>query len=277
MISNSPRKICTWLIVLATTCITSPLWAQDHAYKALVDSKASAYVTIKFVLKISGGGPMMSAMGDQESETEVTGVMIDPKGVIICSNTQLGGFMSMMKRFAGPMAGDMSATPTDIKVLIGDDIDGVDATLIARDTELDLAWIRVNKEGSYQHLDMSKSTTANVGDPIIAMRRMGRYFARTLVVAEGHIGGITNKPRRLYVPSGNVATGVGLPVYAQGGAVIGILITQMPDTDSMSSGNPMAMMGNMMGMQDSFGGLILPADKVVRATQRALQSDEDPK
>ena len=45
----------------------------------------------------------MGGMGDQESDSEVTGVMIDPKGLVLCSNTQLGGFTGIMKQFMGPM------------------------------------------------------------------------------------------------------------------------------------------------------------------------------
>lgn len=275
MMSNSRRKTCVCLSALIATIMTTPGRAADPDYKGLAERTAPALVTVKFVLKISGGGGMMGSMGDHESESEVTGVMIDPAGVVMCSNTQLGGFTSMFRHFAGRMGGNITATPTDIKVLIGDDTEGVDATLIARDSELDLAWIRIKKEGIYQHIDMSKGVGVNVGDSVLAVRRMGRYFARTMVVSEGRIGGITSNPRRLYVPTGNLAAGMGLPVFTPKGAVVGVVITQMPDADYDAGGNPMAMMGNMMGMQDSFAGLILPADKVVRATQRALQSAEE--
>lgn len=275
MMSNTPRRTCGWRIALIALILTIPGRAAGPDYKGLVDRTAPALVTVKFVLKVSGGGGMMGMLGDQESESEVTGVVIDPTGVVMCSNSRLGGFASMLRRFAGPMGGTITATPTNMKVLIGDDTEGVDATLIARDSELDLAWIRINDKGTYQHLDLSKGTTVNVGDSVLAIRRMGRYFARTVVVSEGRIGGITSKPRRLYVPTGDLTAGMGLPVFTMNGTLIGVVITQTPDTDSDSGGNPMSMFGNVMSMQDTFAGLILPADKVARATQRALRSAED--
>ncbi len=54
-------------------------------YQRILKDNSPAIVTIKFVMKIKVAGK------SKESESETTGVMIDPKGLILCSNTEMGG------------------------------------------------------------------------------------------------------------------------------------------------------------------------------------------
>jgi len=249
---------------------------ESREFAKILKDRGPALVTVKFVLKVKMGG-MMGGMGDQESDTEITGIMIDPKGLVLCSNTQLGGFTGMMKRFMGARGGEITATPTDLKVLIGDDAEGVDAELIARDSELDLAWVKVKEpaETPYPFVDFADGARAEIGDRVLAIREMDKYFGRSPVVAEGRIGGKTSKPRELYIPTAALATAMGMPVFSAKGQVIGVMVMQMP-MDEESDENPMAMMGMMSGMQDMMGGFILPASSVTKATSRAMEVVESP-
>lgn len=273
-----PVSKSTRALVLACLAVTMGLTAATSRaadavdYGAFMKDKHSVLVTVKFVLKIKMGG-RMGGMGDQESENEITAIAIDSKGLVLCSNTKLSGMMAMFGRMMG---GEMSAIPTDIKVLVGDDTEGIDAELVARDTELDLAWIQVTDPGdkTFEFLDFSKSAEAAVGQRVLVVRKMDKYFGRTPVVVEGRIGGVTQKPRKLYVPTGELMSSLGLPVYLPNGTVIGIPITQTPDEEGADA-NPMAMLGRMSGMQEMMGGLILPAAEVVNATKRALASVEN--
>lgn len=255
--------------VLATAMLLSatPARADEGGdYQKLLDSHQNAYVTLKFVLKMKMGG--MFGGGDNESEQEVTGVMIDPKGTVICSNTALGGFAGMMGRMSR-MFGDMQATPTDIKVLIGDDNEGVEAELLARDSELDLAWVQIKKpaEKPYAAIDLTKSARPKLGGKILSINRLGKYYGRATTVSAGRIAGMCKKPRELLIPSGGSNTG--LPVFAEGGEVVGIAVMQMPEADD--SDNPMAMLSAMGDLQSAASGFILPAEEVVKATARARE------
>lgn len=246
--------------------------ATDDSYKALIAKRAPALVTVKFVLKTS-----MGAMGEQESESEVTGVMIDPNGLVLCSDTQLGGFMRMLARLMPMMGGNINATPTDLKVFVGDDVEGREAELLARDSELDLAWVRIKDPGSekFDYLDLSQSVSVSAGQKIVSVRRMSKYFGRTPVVLQGRIGGSTTEPRKLYVPPMEFALAQGLPVYTDTGKLIGVTVTQAPDAGDTDAGfNPMAMLSQMSNMQETLLGLILPAADVAKATKRALASAE---
>jgi S1-C subfamily serine protease len=223
-------------------------------YKKLIDDYSAALVTVKFVLKMEGND-----FGMGENETEITGAVIDPAGIVLCSNVQIGGFMQMM--------GKGSANPTDMKVLIGDDTEGKKAKLMARDSELDLAWIKIEEPLSspLKFIDFSKSAAPDVGARLLSVGRMGKYFDRTPVVSEGRITGVTRKPRHLLVPGNTLVNeyDFGLPVFAADGGVVGVVIVQIPDAESSEGGG----MGGRGG-----GAMILPAEDVVKATKRAMES-----
>lgn len=262
------RRLLSACVLAVALAVTAPaaVIAQDERLDAkgmtdLVEKTLPAIVTIKFVMKFSGGDFGGFGMGDRETESE--GVMIDPKGVILCSNLQLGGFGSLM----GARMGGMTITPSDIKILIGDDTVGIDATLIARDSELDLAWIKINEPGDrkFDHLDLDKAgSEPAIGQSLYAVERLGKFFDRAPVVREGRIGGVTKKPRKLFVPSMGLANSFGVPVFDAKGKIVGISAFISPDSEDEEE------MGSMWG--SSWGeGFVLPASEVVKATKRALE------
>ncbi len=230
----------------------------------MLKDKGAAFVTIKFVLKLKMGG-----MGESETETEITGAMIDPKGLVICSNTQLGGMGGFMRS----MGHEVSATPTDIKVLAGEDSEGLEARLIARDTELDLAWVQVKQPGErkFDYVDLKDGVDGKVGQPVVTVRRMAKFYDRVAVVGESRVAGVAKKPRRLYVPTLPLTSNLGLPVFSADGKVLGVAVLQMPSDEDEDEG-PAAMFSKMSAMQDMMSGVILPAAEVIEATKRAKQT-----
>ncbi|MFQ5490135.1 MAG: trypsin-like peptidase domain-containing protein [Phycisphaerae bacterium] len=252
------------MLALVLLLGTSTALAQEidrGRYEALVKDKSPALVTVKFVLKVKSPG------GERERETEVTGLMIEGTGLVVCANSQLGGMITLMARARG-MGSSVTANPTDIKVLVGDDTEGVDATLLARDTELDLAWVKIDEPASkpYAHIELSRRADAKIGTPTFSIRRMGKFFDRVAVISEGWIGAIAHKPRDLFVAEGAMTVEPGLPIFTADGALVGLFVIQMPETEealsALESGN---------SMQDMARGLILPAAEVAKATARARE------
>jgi len=237
---------------------------EDPAYKKIMDQAGPALVTVKFVLKIDGGEQMG---GPSEQEMESTGFLIDGKGLVICSNFQVGGYFSMMARNGGP-----TATPTDVKILIGDDTEGKKATVISRDTELDLAWVKLDEESTsdLKHIDMSSGVEAPTGTRVLLLGRMAKFFDRAMSISEGKISGVTEKPRKLLSPTKPLVSSrddLGMPVFNSDGGVVGMVVIQLPDPESME-GDATGSLGG--------GPMILPAAEIVKATKRALEAAAKP-
>ncbi len=225
-------------------------------YKKIIEVAGPALVTVKFVMK----APDDQGFGDQEEE--INGVVIDPKGLVLCSHWFLGGAANMFGGGAGPK-------PQDIKVLIGDDTEGKKARLISHDSELDLAWIKLDEEPAspLKYIDLEKGTPGSVGQRVFLLSRLDKYFDRSPVVNEGRLRGETTKPRRLFAPGGNLLADrndIGLPVFNADAGVVGFMIVQVPDKESMEATE------NIGG-----GPMVLPVEEVAKATKKALESQGD--
>jgi hypothetical protein len=157
---------------------TLPLQAETGDTQKIVDANAPAIVTLKFILK----------GGEQDEEVETTGIVIDPSGIILSNNNAFGGLMA---RFGGP-----TPTPSEIKVLVGDDTQGVDASFMARDSDLGLAWVKLNEAPAkpLAAVDLSKSVSATLGQDLVEVSLMGKFFDRAPIVSTAHVAASSTSP-----------------------------------------------------------------------------------
>lgn len=241
--------------VAAAAEVTAPAAAKAEGadLSKMVAEKAPAIVSIKFILK----------GGEQDEEVETTGFVIDPSGLILSSNNAFGGLMA---RFGGP-----TPTPTDIKVLIGDDTQGVEAKFFARDSELGLAWVQLTTPPAkpLTAIDLSKGASAKLGESIFEIALMGKFFDRAPSISMGNVAAVVKKPRELVIPSIGLASGeMGMPVFNTAGELLGVTTLILPDQEEMSGGAN-AVRTAMRGIT---GGMILPASEVIAATARAKET-----
>jgi hypothetical protein len=249
--------------------------ADQAAFQKILKDHAETVVTVKLVLTIKGSyvGP-----DGQEIEHEANGLMIDPRGLVLTSSTELGGVPPAVRRMMGQMGAELSVVPSDIKVLVGDDTEGLEAELLARDSELDLAWVQIKNPGgkTFPAVDLSDSAEPKLGQPLLAVTRMSKYFDRAPVVEQVRVAGITSKPRKMYVPSVGVGDGFCTPVYTIDGALVGVTVLEVPDVDA-SAGDPLSAAALMGDLEAVMGGFILPAADVGAATKRALATTAEEK
>lgn len=220
-----------------------------NEYQALMNAVAPALITVKYVLKVQGPG------GTRDIDREITAVMMDKSGLVLCAGVQIG--TSRLMRRMG------ATTPTDIKILIGDDTVGIDASLIATDAELDLAWLRIKDASKLpadlKFIDFSKSKTLALGDRVLTVNRMDKFFDRAPVISEGRVVGTTKKPRDMIVPGVGIETEPGMAVFAADGSPAGVVVLQSPDPEDMEGPS-----------RGSMATLILSSEQLNKATARAL-------
>lgn len=232
--------------------------AAANPFQALIEQRADAVVTVRYVYKVQ-----MSFMGqsmDNEDAAEVYGVVVEPHGLVICSNMQLGGSIAMYSRMSGEM--DTLVTPVGTKVILPGDTKEYTAQLIARDENRDIAWVQVDDAGGkeFPYVDFAASVEVALGDFVYAVGRMGKHFDRAPLVGEARIGGLCERPRRLYASADSLAGFVGLPVYTADNRVVGLVVAQMPHG---ADATPDEMeLGSVLGMGAT---TILPAAEVLSA------------
>jgi S1-C subfamily serine protease len=265
------RKLAIIFILMAGLSPIDSSAAKNPDVAGIMKERSAALVTVKYVLHVNMGNTRGSQ--EKETENELTCTMIRADGLIVCSNNQLGGFINMIARVSGQFGKTMSATPKNLEVIVDSHEQPFDAEIIAVDTELDIAWVQITDTGntSFSFIDFSTGGTADVGDTVITLRRTGNHFGRTLVVGRNHVGGITDKPRKLYILESAFANGAGLPGFDGNGKVIGLIVTQFPEATD-NTGASMGFMGSgMTNIQEAMSGVILPAKEIAKATQRAME------
>jgi len=237
----------------ATPAAPAASRAEPNPYEAIVSKVTPTLVTIKFTMKISG------SRGEQERPMEVAGVMIRADGLVLASNVVLNP--------ASVQPGGVTAVPTDVKILIGDDTEGVPARLVATDKELDLAWVQIDQptaEG-YKALDLGASSTPELGVEVVCVERMGKVVDRAPKVLLGHTAGIAAKPRRLFMTDG-LNCYPGTPAFTADGKLIGVVSFQLPDGELDES---------VMNDLGRLGPVILPVENIAAATKRVLEQEAE--
>lgn len=243
------------LALLAGSMLASPALASTTTVaaspaKSIIEKNNAALVHVKFVLKLEGMGQ------DRELPEEVGGIMIEDSGLVLVSNLQTGGMAALMG------SNGMSATPREIKVLVGDDQEGVDATLIARDSEADLAWVKItdSKGKKFDVIDFSKGVSPDVGDEVLFLGKKGKFFDRVPFVQFQRIEAIAKKPRHLFLAE---TQAYGSPVFNGEGAPVGVVIFQTPNREEAEGSTDAS---------DRGGLAILPAADIMSATVRAKEA-----
>lgn len=237
----------------------------------LIKERSAALVTVKYVLTVNMGN--LNNNRETESVSETTCTMISADGLLLCSNTRLGGFVSMMAKLSPRLTQNMSATPKDLEVIVGTSEQSYDAEITAVDTELDLVWVQVTEEGGtpFSFIELTDNSQAEIGDAVVSLRRTANQFGRTPVVGRNHIGGISKKPRAFYILESPTVQEAGLPVFAADGKLVGLSVIQLPEIAHSTGGFPGLLGSSMSGLQEGMSGFILPAADVARATERAME------
>ncbi len=228
--------------------------------RKLTEQHAPCIVTIEFISKESFLGQ------ERKNEMEAPGVMVSPDGLVLTANSRLQGLMSMGMRMRGGGPDGMlpQSDTEDIKIIIGDDdSEKYEAKLIARDSDLDLAWVQIvdTKGRTFKYVDFQNSAQLEVGDSYFGISRLGERFDRVPLVSSSSIAAVVQNPRPLLVGSDTMSWGG--PVFSAHGKVAGFVITQPPEPGEQGA----MSLESMMNM----GGFILPAPKIVKAMEQARE------
>jgi len=239
---------CVWL-AMVTVCGAA---ATSEQLMSLTDKCDSSLVTIRYVMKVA------MQEDSQEINAEAPGVIIRSDGVVLATNSLMGG---LMKRYGG------SSKPTDIKVLVGRDEEEFQADIVAVDNDLDLAWLVIKNPAKkvFDAIDFKADAVPTIGEAVYGVRRMSKFFDRASIVEFGVVAAIVKRPRDLYVTSGDLSQSLGTVTMNAVGRIVGITVMQIPGEEDAEQAVSLGT------RRDDMTTKVLPAAKVVRETERAMK------
>lgn len=259
--------------IIATAIVGAPRAAiadDAAALQALLGRVAPSIVIVKVVMKTTG-----TQGGDRETKADFTGVIVDKTGLIMISNMMFSyaRVNALLGRNVG-QAGDLKTYPTEMKTLFDQDDKEYATTLVATDTKLDLAFVKVDGLGDKKltAVDFSGSETGTVGEEVVSVSRLHKGFDYAPYFMTSRISGTILKPKKAYCVEGGLE-GLGLPVFSATGEILGVLTTLEPSVkeDALIEGMTFhnfthQIIGGKGGVVQTF---ILPSQTVYSVVSQA--------
>jgi len=252
-------------VFLCTALLTVPAFADElkERYDDLINKVGPSIVTVKAVVttEMNFGG-----QGNKnESRDELQGVVVRANGMIMMSN---GPFQT---RDFGADA-QIKRTPTELKVIIGDEEKEYDAELVATDSKLNLAFVRIKDlEGrSLDSVSFADAAKADVGDRVTQVSRLEKGYDYATYVRTARVNGRIKKPRKAMMLDGTIH-GQGLPVFTMQGEVVGVLSTIESGMSDDAGGNAFFMFGGGGGGRS----FVLPGKVIDKLIEQAEKQAND--
>ena len=263
-------KVAPLWLAVAAVLASPPAPAADlrATGRATAEQVRQAVVTIRIVLKlkVAFGGQSQ----DQEQKVEVAGVVIDPSGLTLASAASIDP-SGALRRMAGGQASRMKVE-AEVKetTLLLEDGTEVEADVVLKDTDLDLAFLKPREAGRrFSALRLRPRTgTVPLLTPIFVVARLGKLTSRALAVATGEIRSWVRGPAPYYVTDGETASFTGAVAYTADGVPLGVFVNRFSATPDARSGG---MFDGAFGRSGSEVVLTVlrPVDKVLELAAQA--------
>jgi S1-C subfamily serine protease len=242
--------------------------AQDQraAMRGVAKQWQAAIVNVRVSLKVrmSMAGREVQSMDDT---VEAVATVIDPSGLTVMSLSSLDPGAMMSRIMGAASQGDQKMSivsePTDVRIRLSDGKE-LPATIVLRDQDLDLAFIRPTAKPALPltAVSLADAATPAVLEDLVVLGRLGRVGGWAPSAMVYGVAAIMEKPRTFFVLNG--PAGTGMPAFQSNGKVVGLLTIRQIDPGRMS-------MFGMMGGTEGAGviAVILPAADVLEIAKQA--------
>jgi hypothetical protein len=266
------------LLLSAAVLASSPATAADlrSVARATAEQNRRAVITIRIVLKLKIG--FGGQAQDQEQKVEVAGVVIDPSGLTLASAASIDP-SGALRKMAGGQASRMKLE-SEVKetTLLLEDGTEVEADVVLKDTDLDLAFIKPREQGrrfSSVTLRPRKGAVPLL-TPIFVVGRLGKLTSRALAVATGEIRAYVRGPAPYYVTDGDTASFTGAVAFTADGAPLGVFVNRFSASPDARGGGMFEGAFGRSG-SDAVITVLRPVDKVLELATQARAMKPPPK
>jgi Trypsin-like peptidase domain len=265
------NRFATFLIAVIFAALRFSAFADDaaEAGRRVLSKNQDAVVTVKLVVAYS-----VSYSGrDQQSEskTEAVGTVIDPSGLTVISLTAIDPSAMMKARMRSAQADlKIESEVKDTKIVLADGTEFA-AEVALRDKDLDVVFLRPTEKPAkpFAAIDLTKAAKPQILDQVICLNRLGKVANRVASVSIERIDALIERPRPFYVLGYGGSSGVGSPVFAASGALVGIILIRNAPADGEAN-----VASLFSGGSGSLGILpvVVPAADLVEDAKQAMEA-----
>lgn len=258
-----------YTLLMTACCLVLAQFANaDNAAeqgRKIFEENKNAVVTILLVVNTKVSAPGRPSQ-EFESKSEATGTVINEDGLTVVSLSKVdpSALFDLMSPDSGGM--NYETEVRDTKILLADDTE-IDAKVILRDRELDMAFIRPTEkpETKFDYIDFTNSGEPQLLDEVITINRLGQVARRAHAVSVERIDAIVRKPRTFFIPGNDPTnTEMGSPAFTLDGKVVGVLLMRAIKSSGGTAGNPSQNVTQMF----------LPVEDVLEAAAQAPAFEE---
>ena len=245
------------LLFLAVACRGDELADKG---RDIFQKNQHAVVTVQVVLKSTSSGNGRSS-NPTESKQDLTGVVINPSGLTVLALSAVDP-TELYRRMFDEYKGE--AEVNDIKILLDDGAE-LPAEIVLRDKDLDLAYLRPKTKPAspLAALDLSKTATVDVLDPIIALNRLNRATGRAYSATVERVDAVMQKPHTFYIPGmGASSASLGSPAFALNGNIVGVFVMRAVKSGEASARNA----------RENMTVVLLPAADILKGAAQAPEA-----
>jgi hypothetical protein len=241
---------------------------------ALLRDAAPSIVTVKVLAKttMQAGGRSV----DRDIRSEIPGVVVDASGLVMTSIAPFAPERLAEMLVPSGRAGmpQFKTVPSEIKILFDQEEKENDAFLAATDSNLGIAFLQLEAPAGrkLRAVDFSSPSQPAIGDLVAAVSRLGKGYDSPPFIETARISGEIGKPRKAWAIAPDLLS-LGLPVYALGGHVVGVLAFVTSGIADAEGGDEMglAMLMRMFNGSGVARPFIVPAPAVAALIDQARQ------
>ncbi len=267
---------CWTLSAALLAAVPAPAADLRTTGRAKAEQVRGAVITIRIVLKLKIG--FGGQAQDQEQKLEVAGVVIDASGLTVASAASIDP-SGALRKMAGGQASRMKVE-SEVKetTLLLEDGTEVEADVVLKDTDLDLAFLKPREAGRrFRAVTLRpRAGTVPLLTPIFVVSRLGKLTSRALAVATGEIRASVRGPAPFYVTDSETAAFVGTVAFTADGVPLGVFVNRFSTSPDGRGGG---MFDGAFGRSASEVVLpvLRPVDKVLELAAQARAMHPPPK
>ncbi|MCS6922974.1 MAG: S1C family serine protease, partial [Fimbriimonadales bacterium] len=212
-----------WLILICVPLFAWTQAASESPYRQVLEKIQPNIVTVRAVIKVEFKSEEENE--SRESKFTLQGAVLNSEGLVMVSGVLLSS--ESFRQLIGledDEGMNLTISPQSFKVIFGSETKEYDAKLVATDSQLGIAFLKItNLEGRAITPITFSNEELTIGKELITVSRLPKGFDYAPYFATGRIISEISKPRKAYLMEGNISE-LGLPVYNLKGEAVGVLV-----------------------------------------------------